>query len=94
MLHIVRGDFYRKIGYQNFNYHLLWRENMRALAETKSLFEVCRVTGNPGYGVSGSIPQEQKPIGPGFIKCPVCHDTGRISYHKLYNKFKIPQNPL
>ena len=92
--YIVRGDFYRKIGYQNFNYHLLWRENMRALAETKSLFEVCRVTGNPGYGVSGSIPQEQKPIGPGFIKCPVCHDTGRISYHKLYNKFKIPQKPL
>ena len=60
---------------------------MRALAETKSLFEICRVTGNPGYNVSGGLPQKQIPIGPGFINCPVCHDTGRIKYRKIYNQF-------
>ena len=78
--HIVRGDHYRKTGYQNYNQHLDWRETMRPLAEVKGLFEIQRMAGVPAAAL------EQKQTGTA-IECPVCRDTGRISYHRLYNKF-------
>ena len=43
--YIVRGDSYKKIGYQNYNYHLQWRDEMRPLAEVKALFEIQRING-------------------------------------------------
>jgi hypothetical protein len=80
--YIVRGDHYHKVGYQNFNHMLEWREAMQPLAHNKALFEIQRMTGTPGQ--NGLIEQKKsgKPIA-----CPVCNDTDRISYHRLHNTF-------
>ena len=79
---IVRGDHYHKIGYQNFNHHLRWRDTMQQIAQVKGLFEIQRVDGIPA--ANGVLEQKRsgKPIA-----CPVCNDTGRVSYWRLYNKF-------
>lgn len=78
--YMVRGDHYRKTGYQNYNHHLDWRETMRPLAEVKGLFEIQRITGAP----AGAMTQTRDGQA---IECPVCRDQGRIRYHRLHNKF-------
>jgi len=80
--YIVRGDSYKKIGYQNYNYHLQWRDEMRPLAEVKALFEIQRING-PSWS-NGVL--EAKKNGQ-HIQCPVCNDTDRIKYWSLRNKF-------
>lgn len=80
--YIVRGDSYKKIGYQNYNYHLKWRDEMRSLAEVKALFEIQRIDG-PSWS-DGVL--EAKKNGR-QIQCPVCNDTDRIKYWSLRNKF-------
>ena len=80
---LVRGDHYHRVGYQNFNHHLQWREIMQPLAHTKALFEIQRYAGKPGQ--DGLLQQKQTGQA---IKCPVCNDTDRISYWMLHNKFK------
>jgi hypothetical protein len=79
---IVKGDVYKKIGYLNFHHHLDWREKMHQIAQVKGLFEIKRVEGKPGHF---GLLEQQKQGQP--IKCPVCNDTGRISYWRLHNKF-------
>jgi hypothetical protein len=80
--YIVRGDHYHRVGYQNFNHMLEWREAMQPLAHTKALFEIQRVAGTPGQG--GLIEQKRsgKPVA-----CPVCNDKDRISYWRQHNTF-------
>ena len=80
--HIIRGDSYHKVGYQNFNHHLDWRETMHSIAQVKALFEIKRMTGTPAQ--DGLLEQSRtgKPIA-----CPVCNDTDRISYWRQYNTF-------
>ena len=77
---IIRGDSYKRIGYQHSNFHLDWREVMRPLAEVKGLFEIQRLDGIP----SGSL--EQTKTGTP-IPCPVCNDTDRAKYFRLHNRF-------
>jgi len=79
---IVRGDHYRKIGYQNFNHHLKWRDTMQQIAQIKGLFEIQRVDGIPA--MNGVVEQARagKPIA-----CPVCNDKDRISYWRQHNTF-------
>ena len=80
--YIVRGDHYHKIGYQNFNHHLKWRDTMQQIAQIKGLFEIQRYAGIPAFnGV-----MEQKKTGKP-IACPVCNDSTRISYWRQHNKF-------
>jgi len=79
--HIVRGDLYHRVGYQNLNHHLEWREKVKGLAQLKSLFDIKRMSGVPGKGAV----LEQKQSGT-HIACPVCKDIDRISYWKQYNK--------
>lgn len=89
--HIVRGDHYKKTGYLNYDHHFDWRETYRPLAVVKSLFEIARVDGVPGYGIDPSdeaSKQKRLPEGDGFIPCPVCHDTDRTKYHAIYGLFK------
>lgn len=81
--YIVRGDSYKKIGYQNHNYHLKWRDEMRSLAEVKALFEIQRVDGTVWH--DGKIEQS---VSGSYLPCPVCNDTGRIKYWSLRNEFK------
>jgi hypothetical protein len=61
---------------------LEWREAMQPLAHTKALFEIQRVDGAPGQNGLAEQKRAGKPIA-----CPVCNDTGRISYHRLHNVF-------
>lgn len=82
--YIIRGDAYRKVGYQNFNFHLKWKEEMTPLANIKSMFETKRVQGIPGVG--GVLEQERSGE---FIPCPVCHDTDRARYHSLNTSAKF-----
>ena len=81
--YIVRGDSYKKIGYQNYNYHLQWRDAMTPLAEVKALFEIQRISGTSW--VNGVLSQKLKGTP---LPCPVCNDTGRIKYWSLRNVFK------
>ena len=89
--HIVRGDHYHKVGYQNFNHHLDWRETMHELAQVKALFDIQRVNGKPGQ--NGKLPQV-KAGAP--APCPVCVDidslTGlpKTSYTHAFNQFLLP----
>ena len=77
---IIRGDNYKKVGYQNYNHHLDWRETMRPLAELKGLFEIRRYEGAP----AGVLTQARQGTA---IPCPVCNDTDRISYNRVHNQF-------
>lgn len=81
--YIVRGDSYKKIGYQNYNYHLQWRDEMRSLAEVKALFEIQRING-PSWS-NGVLESTQTGS---FLPCPVCNDASRIKYWSLRNQFK------
>ena len=89
--HIIRGDYYHKVGYQNFNHHLNWRETMHELAQVKGLFDIKRVDGSPGQ--NGKISQSRAGMP---APCPVCMDvditTGveRVKYARLYNQFMLP----
>ena len=78
--YIIRGDRYKKVGYQHSNYMLDWREIMRPLAELKALFEIQRVDGAPASQMT-----QTKTGTP--IPCPVCNDLDRTKYHRLHNKF-------
>jgi len=79
--YIIRGDSYKKVGYQHSNFYLDWRETMRPLAELKALFEIQRMDGSPA---GGSFTQERT----GTVNpCPVCNDVGRAKYYRLNNKF-------
>lgn len=76
--YIIRGDRYKRVGYQNYNIHKRWHELATGLANIKSLFDIQRVEGVPGYnGV-----QEQKKTG-AHAPCPVCNDEEYIRYHSL-----------
>lgn len=79
--YIVRGDRYKKVGLQNTNYHLDWREKMRPLADLKSLFELQRLDGEPS---TGGLSQSRSGTP---IDCPVCKDTERVKYYRLHNTF-------
>lgn len=81
--HLVRGDSYRKIGYQNYNQHLAWRDEMRALAEVKALFDIQRVDG--AVWRDGVLEQQ---ITGDYLPCPVCNDDDRMKYWSLRNVFK------
>ena len=75
---IIRGDRYKRIGYQHYNLHQRWHELATGLANVKSLFDIQRVDGVPGFnGV-----EEQKKVGE-HAPCPVCNDEGVISYHAV-----------
>lgn len=78
--YIVRGDHYHKVGYQNFHHHMRWRDTMQQIAQVKGMFEIQRVAGIPA--ANGVL--EQKRSGKA-IACPVCNDSGRISYWRLNN---------
>lgn len=76
--YIIRGDRYKRVGYQNYNVHKRWHELATGLANVKSLFDIQRVEGVPGYnGI-----QEQKKTGT-HAPCPVCNDEEFIKYHAL-----------
>lgn len=81
--HIVRGDFYNKIGLLNFNHHLNWRETMQQVAQVKGLFEIKRLDGTPGQ--DGLLTQSRDGKA---IACPVCNDVDRVSYWRQHNTFK------
>ena len=76
---IVRGDRYKRIGYQNYNVYEEWHKKARTLAEVKALFESARVNGK--VWVNGSL-LETKQVGV-FAPCPVCNDEEYIRYHAL-----------
>lgn len=78
---IVRGDRYKKIGYQHSNHFLDWREKMRPLAEVKGLFEIQRVDGAP----AGDLTQARTGTP---LPCPVCNDTERTKYYRLQNSYE------
>ena len=81
--YIIRGDRYKKVGYQHTNYHMDWREIMRPLADLKSLFEIQRLDGEPS---TGKLTQAKSGTP---IPCPVCNDTDRTKYYRLHNTFNF-----
>lgn len=92
--HIVRGDHYHKVGYQNFNHHAQWREAMRPLANLKALFDISRVMGPfhaKDFPSTGKARHDQFAISTQMrvgtpAPCPVCVDTLRVSYWRLGNQ--------
>jgi len=93
--HIVRGDYYHKVGYQNFNHHLNWRETMHEIAQVKALFDIQRVNGIPGQ--NGKLSQTKTGVA---APCPVCVDvdslTGlpKTNYTRAFNQFLLPSIQL
>lgn len=82
--YIVRGDYFKKVGYQNTDWHYKWREAYRPIAELKALFETQRMTGAPGNANTAQLEQKGTPL-----QCPVCRNKDRTGYWRVYNKYTI-----
>lgn len=74
--HVIRGDYYRKVGNLQVDLYSQWREVWREIADIKQLFDIQRTNGVQGaLGAAGSL---IKLNGPGQTQsgspalCPVC----------------------
>lgn len=94
--YIVRGDAYRRIGKQDTSGHTSWREEARALAEIKQLFEMQRTAYDPknelGLIAGFNISEAQKLSGK-HAPCPVCNSSNTKhprAWH-INNRFSLVQ---
>jgi hypothetical protein len=75
--YIVRGDAFRRIGKQDTAAHTSWREEARALADIKQLFEIQRTQYDEQneLGIIPGLNISERQIQSGeFAPCPVCND--------------------
>lgn len=75
--HVIQGDHFLRVGYQNTPLHRAWREKARELHHVKQLFEIKRADTSANIGVvdDAFVSPLQTKSGSNNAACPVCNPT-------------------